>query len=230
MKMTLRQFLPLSAAFAIAFLPALVRADIDGIVYNIPGNMNDAGLNQFSGGTELGTFGAPSINFAIFDPQSSTTPLSTFLSSGGAYDLSAGLTSSAYYGEVMSNCTNGQTTQDGLTCYSTAVEVTGTATFVDGTTYNISHDDGVVMYVDGVSSSVPVIDSGSPTSDETSSWTPTSTITSNFEVWYVATNGNPEVLQSNIVTTPEPGAAALLVTMLMAVAGFAGGILKKRLA
>jgi hypothetical protein len=221
-----------TAACSIAFLllSASAWADIAGTVYNIPGNMNEAGLSEFSGGTELGTFDAPSINFDIPDPEGSTTPLSTFLSSGGAYDLSSGLTSSPYYSQVMSNCDNSQTTDPPLTCYSTAIEVTGTATFVAGTPYTINHDDGVVMYVDGVSSTNPVINSGDPTSDVPSSWTPTSTVTSNFEIWYVGTNGNPEVLEAtSIVTTPEAGAISLLVTMLIGVAGFAG-IFKKKLA
>jgi hypothetical protein len=221
-------FLVHSAAFSIALLlfSASAWADITGYVYNIPNNMNVAGPGDFSGGTFLGSFSAPSVNFDVPVAQGTSNPLSEFLSTAVS---DATLSSSPFFNEVMSNCTNGQV-DAGDGCYSTGVEITGSGTFVAGTQYSITHDDGVVMYVDGIAS--PVIDAGDPTSAEVSTWTPTSTVSGNYQIWYVGTNGNPEVLISNVpanAATPEPGAVTLLLTMLMAVAGFAG-VLKKKLA
>jgi len=128
----------------------------------------------------------------------------------------------------------GQTTgtYDNATgCYNTVIEVTGTATFVHGQTYTITHDDGVTLSIAGYNSGNDVYGGGAvgPNAAENSDFTYTGTTGSYaFTLWYDGTNGNPEDLVSNI-NTPEPGAATMLFAMLIGVAGLAG-LLKKKTA
>jgi hypothetical protein len=119
-------------------------------------------------------------------------------------------------------------------CYSTEIEVTGIATFTAGQTYSVTHDDGIIMDVNGLTG--PVMSAVGPNSSEVTSWTPTvaqlggTSLTQNFTIWYVESSGNPAVLTSNIVTvgTPEPGTITALLVMLAGVAGLAAIMKKKR--
>jgi hypothetical protein len=98
------------------------------------------------------------------------------------------------------------------------------------TKYTFEHDDGLVVQVNGG----PIgFNNPGPTGETPDSFTWTAqTQTVSIAIAYVATNGNPEVLQeseSAVTPVPEPGAVSMLIAMLVGVAGFAG-ILKKKLA
>jgi hypothetical protein len=205
-------------------------------------------------GCQEGTFSSSDINFDSTGGQTETGPLTSAEELTGFLNFgSATLTdtiAASYLSEIMSgsqvanpsvgnnnqvgycydNTPTAETTGNGgngaTGCYSTVAEITGTATFTAGTAYNITHDDGAVLYVNGVQ----VLDAGGPTAAEVSTYTPASTlVNASFTIWYEGTNGNPEVLQANFGSTPEPGSLSVLLTMLGGIAGLAF-IMKKKLA
>jgi hypothetical protein len=95
---------------------------------------------------------------------------------------------------------------------------TGHTYLQNGATYSITHDDGILLYVDGTQINLP--NSGAPTSAATSSfmWTGTSGW-DNFSLWYAETNGAPGVLYApDLAVTPEPSSLLLLGTGLFAMA------------
>jgi hypothetical protein len=190
-------------------------ADITGSVYRVPGNLLNAGPASIVGGTLEGSFTAPAINFIVPETQPTTNPLREFLNSG-----SASWTTMAGLDDVMSNCPYNLTTTN-PSCYSTAIHIIGGSVFTNGVTYSIRHDDGVVVLVDGN----PFISDPGPTAPSTSSATFLGTTgLHTFDVWYMATNGNPEVLQSNNIGTPEAGSILLLGCMWVT----AGAALRRR--
>jgi hypothetical protein len=221
-----RRFALHTAAVVLASLSLSVSAwaDVTGTVWTVQGNWNNAGPNSIIGtnAVEDGTFTAANIDFAT---SSGTSTLQDFLNSGGATE-NGGFLSTAL-GKLMSNCsTSGPTNSSG--CYSTVIEITGYGTFLGGTTYTLSHDDGAILCVADPTCSTPVINSPAPTNDIGTPWTPSSDTTGNFAIWYMGTNGNPEDLQiSPNFATPEAGAISMLVSMLVGIAGFVGVFRKK---
>lgn len=172
----------------------------------------------------------------------STVGASQSLSGTGGVNEGAGgqwqSTSSAFDTSVSPGCYdntentgNGSGTATG--CYSEIIEITGTATFVSGQTYGVTHDDGVIMTINSGTDAGTVINSAAPTGAITNNFTTMgATQTDSFTIWYEATNGNPSVLEANFgaaASTPEPGSVSLLFTMLGGIAGLAF-ILKKKLA
>src|ERR1035438_1202520 len=160
---------------------------VSGTVWEVPGNLQNAPTSAPSVGPAvlLGTLTANNVDF---DTAAGT--LTDFLDYGGlpvlsvstAWTTSNSLNPSSPLGSVMSNC-SGTTSTTSPSCYSTVIELTGTYTFVSGVTYTIDHDDGVVMFAGG-NTTTPVINSAAPTSDIPSTWTPTSNVSGSFEIWY----------------------------------------------
>ena len=185
-----------ATAITLLVLSTSAWADAFGDVYRVTGNLLNAA--DYSGsGTLLGSFTAPAINFIVPEGQGTSNPLSEFLSSG-----SASYTSMSNLGDVMSNCPPATTG-----CYSTAVHVWGVGDFVNGNTYTITHDDGVIMTLDGS----PFITAAGPVSAQPDSEVFGGTTGQHsFSIWYMATNGNPEVLQSNI-PVPDGGMTLMLL-------------------
>jgi hypothetical protein len=116
------------------------------------------------------------------------------------------------------------------TCYSTAIEITGTINFVLGKTYSVIHDDGAILWVAGVgggNTNVLPANSQNPTSAATSSWVSTVSGNTAFTVWYMGTNSNPEELQLTTPSAvPEPASILLFGGLLVGLAG----VLKRRFA
>jgi hypothetical protein len=209
-----------ACSMALLLLSTSAWAELTGTIYRVPGNLGDATIGVPSPGNEIGTIcavtGCTDITDLNFNVPAGTGTLDDFLNSAGA-SVNYVLNNAIVGGQVMSDPGSCPA------CYSTEIEFTGTANLVMGTQYNFSHDDGVVVQVGGST----VINSASPTVDRSDSFTYTgSSGPVSIAIGYMATNGNPEVLQ---VTAPEPGSVSVLLTMLAAVAGFAG-ILKKKLA
>jgi len=137
----------------------------------------------------------------------------------------------ATVGSVTYNCntdvisTGSQGTQTATT-YGQILEIMGTETFVGGTTYSITHDDGIVVTLDG---SV-IISSGVPTASPTTNTFTTTSGTHAIVIEYAECCGNPAILTSNLPVNPtvppvpEPGSLALVVGGLLT----GGGLLFRR--
>jgi len=209
------------AAILVVQLGMTARADINtdaftSGVYRQAGNLLNA-PNDVPGGSASscttcgafeGTFTSNGIHFLV--PAPNSNPLSVFVTSGGGVP-SAGLVASGVYNQPMSDAAT----------YSTSLKVVSNAaiTFLPGT-YTVTHDDGVIVYI----GNNLVLNSASPTSPRTDTFTIASTTTGVFTAFYEATNGNPEVLNVAFAV-PEPASILLFGTVALALCG----IQKRRL-
>jgi hypothetical protein len=188
----------------------LAHADyINGVAWSVPsstaGTAPTLGNTPGPGATEVATFTANGIDFSGDAP--------------GAYNLGGFLNS----GGTASNITylNGASASTDLN--NTEWEFTGSAYFANGQTFNVVHDDGVNLYVDGTA----VLLDGGPTAPVTSTFTYTGpTGTFGFDFIYVECCGGTADFQTTLVPsapastgTPEPSTAMLLLGGL-AMGGF----------
>jgi len=161
------------------------------------------------------TFTSTTVNWMIpFGPGS----LRNFLASDSGTTINTCTT--ATVGAVTYNCntdvisTGTQGTQSATT-YGQILEISGTETFVGGTTYSITHDDGIVVTLDGaviISSMVPT---PSPVTN-----TFMASGTHNIVIEYAECCGNPAILTSNLpvnptTTVPEPANLVLVLGALL---------------
>lgn len=100
--------------------------------------------------------------------------------------------------------------------------ITGSLSLNAGDTLTVLHDDGAVLFLDGVN----VINSPYGTVAIDSSYTETTAGMYNFKLEYAEGNGSPADLNftvngATVGATPEPSSLILLGTGLASVAGFA---------
>jgi len=97
---------------------------------------------------------------------------------------------------------------------------TGDTYLKAGTTYEFTHDDGLMLYLslNGTSPITTAINAAGPTSAEVSNFTVPTSGDYWFEAIYAEVNGAPAVLTSDIVATPEPSSLLLLGTGLFGLA------------
>jgi len=198
-------------AITLLVVSASAWADITGSVYRLNGNCNnvlgcggvaDATSAVILAGTPLGSFTAPGVDFFVAGPQGTSNPLSEFLNSGGATGITVGATE---LGQVMSNCPG----QDpgGAGCYSTGIVINGSGTFLSSTQYSLYHDDGATMFIDG---GTQVVNKPHPQEVGSPDTFFGTGIGGAYQIYYVATNGNPERLQLDPSPVPDGGVTLML--------------------
>jgi hypothetical protein len=184
----------------VAFAGSQAKADpISGTMWSVPSSTADnvptLGNTPGAGATEWGTFSASAIHFS----GDSNYSIGGFLNSFGA-------ASNIVY---MNGASAGSDLTDVL------FEFTGTAYFTNGQIFNVEHDDGVNLYVNGVLA----LAAPSVTAPITTPFTYTGP-TGNFSFDFIYANGPPTQADftTNLVSpvtlqsVPEPSSIALLLT------------------
>ena len=199
----LAAILATSVAFADSFTGTVTRYTGN----MLPADYSASGLNE-------GTFTSSTLDFFASGPQNSGITLAGFFANaGGGVDTSGliglnAVTSNCFDGtyETSGACQSGSLAtinNPSTAAYSTGMHITGTAYFNAGETYTITHDDGVMLWLNGNL----VVDAPSPVYVATTQFSVNSTGLYDITIDYMATNGNPSAL---ILTTPEPASLALL--------------------
>lgn len=148
------------------------------------------------------------MNFLLSDPTTSLTTCTTATVGAVTYNCAT---------QVMST---GTSTTQSATTYGQILEITGMEMFSAGTTYSITHDDGITVTLDGTT----IISSAGPQSGTVSTFTTTTGMHS-IDIVYGECCGNPATLMSNLpANIPEPNT---LVLMTLGLAGVLAGLRRR---